>query len=267
MPIAAEIEHGTSSWSGLELLEAHPDDPTEKPPILFVHGAAHGAWCWQNWLQAAADAGHSAYAVSLSGHGGSRGSVLASHLGTYVADVARTAASLPRQPIIVGHSLGGLVVQRTVTRYPARAVVLVAPIPARPGIGTLGLITKQHPTDAMKIMVGGSLPMREDYLFNELDPETAAGYSAQTGKESPVAQFQVLLHLPSPPPKGGAPVLVLGSPDDALIPIRDVRDTARRYGAELIEFPGIGHDLMLDRRWSEPADAMLGWIDSLDGSD
>ena len=265
-PIATEIEQRVSPYSGLEVLEAGPEDAGERDPILFVHGAGHGAWCWQNWLTAAADAGHPACAISLTGHGGSPGSLLRSNLDTYADDVIRAAASLPRQPVIVGQSLGGLVVQRAIARYPARAAVLVAPIPARPGVRTLAAIARQHPGDALKILVGGSLPMREDYLFEELEPDLAAEYAAQCGQESPWAQFQVLLHLPSDPPKGGPPILVLGSPDDSLISIKDVRDTARRYDAELIEFPGIGHDLMLDRRWAEPAEAMLGWIDSLSDS-
>lgn len=260
--MSTEIRHGTSSYSQLELLELQPDTDTGKAPILFVHGAGHAAWCWQNWMEAAADAGHPAYAVSLSGHGASPGSLLRSSLGTYVEDVIRTAASLPSQPVIVGHSLGGLVVQKAIARYPAKGAVLVAPIPARPGVGTLASITRRHPEDAAKIMVGGSLPMRTEYLFNRLDPETAAGYADRCGNESPAAQFQVLLHLPAGPPKGGAPVLVLGAPNDALVPITDVRDTAKRMDAELIEFPGIGHDLMLDGGWDEPAEAMLGWIDA-----
>lgn len=267
VPIDSQIENRTSSYSGLELLEAQPDEPTGKTPVLFVHGAGHGAWCWQHWLTAAADAGHPAYAVSLSGHGGSGGSLFKSSLGTYADEVIRTAASLSRQPVIVGHSLGGLVVQRVIARYPAHAAVLVAPIPARPGVLTLAAIARQHPGDALRILAGGSLPMREDYMFEELEPDAASGYASQCGPESPWAQFQVLLHLPSPPPRGEAPVLVLGSPDDSLISIMDVRDTARRYDAELIEFPGIGHDLMLDRRWTEPAEAMLGWIDSIDSID
>jgi pimeloyl-ACP methyl ester carboxylesterase len=258
-----EIQSKISRYSKLELLEALPEGGSQaKAPILFVHGAGHAAWCWHNWMEAAAEAGHPAYAVSLTGHGDSPGRLLASHLETYVEDVVRTAASLPAQPVIVGHSLGGLVTQRAVARYPARAAVLVAPVPARPGIGTLISITRRHPGDAAKILVGGSLPMREQYLFNRLDPDEASRYAGLCGKESPLAQFQVLLHRPSGPPKGEAPVLVLGSPDDALVPIPDVRDTARRYGAELIEFPGIGHDLMLDGGWEEPAEAMLGWIDA-----
>ncbi len=258
------IRSGVSSYSNLELLEAQPAEGTDaKVPLLFVHGAGHAAWCWHNWMEAAADAGHPAYAVSLTGHGGSPGPLLSSHLGTYVDDVVRTAASLPAQPVIVGHSLGGLVVQKVIARYPARAAVLVAPIPARPGVGTLVSIARQNPGDAAKIMAGGSLPMREEYLFNRLDPAEASRYAGLCGNESPLAQFQVLLHRPAGPPKGDAPVLVLGAPDDALVPIADVRDTAKRYGAESIEFPGIGHDLMLDGGWEEPADAMLGWIDAV----
>jgi pimeloyl-ACP methyl ester carboxylesterase len=68
------------------------------------------------------------------------------------------------------------------------------------------------------------------------------------------------VHRPARPPLGSPPVLVLATPDDRLVPIRGVRATARRYGADVVEFPGMGHDLMLDARWKEPLDAMLGWL-------
>ncbi|MFM9054054.1 MAG: hypothetical protein ACKOQ5_04295 [Solirubrobacterales bacterium] len=55
---------------------------------------------------------------------------------------------------------------------------------------------------------------------------------------------------------------MLGAPDDALVPAGDVRDTARRLSAELIEFPGTGHDLMLDGSRGEVADALLDWIET-----
>ena len=55
-------------------------------------------------------------------------------------------------------------------------------------------------------------------------------------------------------------MLVLATPEDRLVPIRGVRATAERYGATLLEFPGMGHDLMLDARWKEPLDALVGWL-------
>jgi pimeloyl-ACP methyl ester carboxylesterase len=247
---------------GLEVLRALPEGDPVRPPVLFVHGAAHGAWCWENWMEGVADAGYPAYAVSLRGHGGSSGSLLAAHLDAYVDDVVRTAAGLPRQPVLVGHSLGGLVVQRAMNRYPARAGVLVASIPARPGVGTLASLFRHRPQDGLKVLLGGTLPIRPEYLFNELDPEEAEALAARTGRESSVAQYQVLLHMPRTAPLGRPPMLALGTPEDRLVPIGDVRDTARRFGADLLEFPGMGHDLMLDRRWSDPLEAMIGWLDA-----
>jgi pimeloyl-ACP methyl ester carboxylesterase len=242
----------------LEVIERIPDRVSGKRTLLFVHGLGHGAWAFEHWLEAAADAGHPAYAVSLRGHGGSAGHLRTARLAQYVEDVVRTAESLPDKPVLIGHSLGGLVVQKALTRYPAPAAVLVAPVPAHPAAGSLLALARQHPTDALRIMAGGTLPMRPEYLFAELDPAEARRQADRCGAESPIAQFQLLLHRPAA--DTGVPMLVLATPDDRLVPIADVRRTARRYGAELREYPGMGHDLMLDRRWREPLEAMLAWL-------
>jgi pimeloyl-ACP methyl ester carboxylesterase len=247
--------------ASLEVLEGPPGDPT-RPPLLFVHGLGHGAWCWQHWMPAAAEAGYPTYAVSLRGHAGSSGRLRTALLRHYVDDVVRTATALPRPAVLVGHSMGGLVVQQALARYAAVAGVLVSPVPAHPALASLRTIARQHPLDALGIVVGRSLPLRPEYLFGELAPDDARRQADRCGPESPVVQYQLLLHRPASPPLGGAPVLVLGTPDDRLVPIRGMRATARRYRAELREFPGMGHDLMLDARWREPLDAMLGWLDA-----
>jgi pimeloyl-ACP methyl ester carboxylesterase len=244
----------------LEILHRTPATETGRAPLLFVHGLGHGAWCWEQWLDAAADAGHPAAAVSLRGHGGSQGRLRTALLGQYVDDVVDAAAALPRPAVLVGHSMGGLVVQQALTRYAAAAAVLVAPVPAHPAVASLLAIARRHPTDALRIVAGGSLPLRPEYLVHELDPATARRVSDRCGAESALVQYQLLLHRPAGTPLGSPPVLVLATPDDRLVPIRGVRATAARYGAEVREFPGMGHDLMLDARWREPLDAMLQWV-------
>lgn len=253
----------TSGPRGLEVVSALPQvrDPV-KPPLLFVHGLGHGAWCWENWLVEAAAADYPAHAVSLRGHGGSAGALRTARLAHYVDDVIHTAASLPRRAVLVGHSMGGLVVQRALARYAARAGVLVAPVPAHPAVGSLLAVARRHPSDALRIVLGASLPLRPEYLFAGLDPAEAQRHSQRCGPESSLAQYQLLLHRPAAPPRGDAPVLVLAAPADRLVPFADVRRTARRYGAALRAFPGMGHDLMLDRRWHEPLHAMLGWLEA-----
>lgn len=251
---------------GLEVLSALPSGDAQggaqqKPPLLFVHGLGHGAWCWEHWLTAAAAAGHPAYAVSLRGHGASRGPLRTARLSHYVDDVVHVVASLPRRAVLVGHSMGGLVVQQALARYAAHAGVLVAPVPAHPAVGSLLSVARRHPGDAVRLMAGGSLPLRAEYLVNQLSEVEARRVTDRCGDESPLAQYQLLFHRPPAQPRGNAPVLVLATPDDALVPLRDVRRTADRYGAEVVTFPGMGHDLMLDREWREPFTAMSRWLD------
>ena len=248
--------------AGPELEVLSPPEPaaSDRTPLLFVHGLGHGARCWENWRQAAADAGRPAYAVSLRGHGGSGGRLKIARMSQYVADVVATARSLPRPPVLVGHSMGGLVVQQALARFAAPAGVLVAPVPAHPAVASLVAIARRHPLDALRIVGGGSLPLRAEYLFHELPPKQAQALSDRCGPESALAQYQLLMHRPAGRPLGGAPVLVLASPDDRLVPIRGVRSTAAHYGGRIEEFPGMGHDLMLDARWREPFDAMLAWL-------
>ena len=254
---------GNTAQSGRPALELHERAPAVdqgRPPLLFVHGLGHGAWCWEHWLGAAADAGYPAYAVSLRGHAASSGRLRTARLGQYVDDVVATAESLPRPPVLVGHSMGGLVVQRTLTRYAARAAVLVASVPAHPAVSSFAAVARRHPLDALRIIGGGSLPLRPEYLFSELSPADVRRHTDRCHGESAVAQYQLLLHRPAGKPLGDPPVLVLATPDDPLIPIRALRATAARYSAPVIEFPGMGHDLMLDARWKEPFDAMASWL-------
>src|SRR5476649_2140141 len=58
----------------LEVLSRAPTTSRNAPPLLFVHGAWHGAWCWdEHFLGYFSKRGFSAHAVSLLGHGESEG--------------------------------------------------------------------------------------------------------------------------------------------------------------------------------------------------
>ena len=135
----------------LELI-AHAKDATRPAPILFVHGAWHAAWCWENFLPYFAQRGYAAYAVSLRGHGASAGrDKLCWHSAArgYVADVAQVAQTLDRPPILVGHSMGGYVVQKYLEQHTA-AAVLMASIPVS-GILGYGIRTAlRHPWPFLK---------------------------------------------------------------------------------------------------------------------
>ena len=99
----------------LEVISKLPSSPRPAPPILFVHGAWHGAWCWDEFfLDYFAAHGFEAHALSLRAHGASEGraQLHRCRIRHYVEDVAAVAARPQTSPILVGHSMGGFVVQK-----------------------------------------------------------------------------------------------------------------------------------------------------------
>jgi pimeloyl-ACP methyl ester carboxylesterase len=251
-----------------EVLTSQPPPPDgfgeidgERPPLLFVPGYGHGAWAFaETWLEHAAGRGFPAYAMSLRGQGDS-GTAPRTTLRAYAHDVVQVAARLPRRCVLVGHGVGGLAVAYALARYPARAGVLLAPVFG--GLETLATALVRNPTGTLPAIFGGRLRVRRGQLFGpELDQARARELAARVaGAPVPLVQWQLLLHRPPERPVGDAPVLVIGSPDDRVVPRRSLEAVARRYGGAPLLFPGMGHDLMLDARWTEPLDAMLDWLD------
>ncbi|MDX1619515.1 MAG: alpha/beta fold hydrolase [Nitriliruptorales bacterium] len=246
-----------------ELLEVLPEEPTDRPPLLFVHGAAHGAWCWQeHWMPAAAAAGWPTYAISLRGHGGSEGGddLSRTPLRHYVHDVLQTITDLPEPPVLVGHSMGTLVVEHVLERYPARAGVLLTPLGPAHGFATMASLARHQPLKLARALAWNTIEFRPELLFSpELPGEEVARHMARLGEESPLVQYQLV--LPRRPRPSKAPMLVLGAGDDRVNPPIEAVRTARHYGTRARLFRGMRHDMMLEPDWAWPLAVMLEWLD------
>lgn len=126
-------------FGDLEVLCRTPSGQPKPAPLLFVHGAYVSAWCWEeHFLPWFAERGWAAYALSLSGHGHSR---RREHLDSYsiddyVRDVAEVAARLPAPPVLIGHSMGGMVVQKYLEKHRAPAAVLMSSVPPQGLLGS-----------------------------------------------------------------------------------------------------------------------------------
>jgi len=254
----------------LEVISAVPDGwsaaprSDRRPPLLFVHGVGAAAWIFaEHWLGAAVRRGYPAHALSLRGHGGSGspGRWLAPSLRDYVDDVMQTVISLPQPPVLVGHGMGAVVVQRVLERYPARAGVLVAPAPAFGAQQWLWSRVRASPRETISSLVAGRLPMRPDLLFDGLDEESAAGYLDRMARESPVALLQLGRGQRIGPVS--SPVAVVGCRADAVIGRREVLATADMYDVKPIWLPGAGHLVMLDGSHSVGLDIVLDWVDGV----
>ncbi|GAA2627599.1 alpha/beta hydrolase [Paractinoplanes durhamensis] len=218
------------------------EDEHEHPPLLFVTGPGVGAWAFaEHWLAHTAGRGFPAHALTPREGG---------DLRAHVHDVVQTAASLPRQAVLIGHGVGALVVSRALGRYPARAAVLVAPAMDR--WATFGAAIKTNPLGTLR----GRPRLNRKQLFSaSLPAEEADAYLARM-------TFAHRLAFPKqvPSPVGKPPVLVVGSPDDRVVPRKSLDRVAAHYGGAPLLFPGMGHALMLDAGWAEPIDATLDWL-------
>ncbi len=254
----------------LEVINRKPEIPRFSAPLLFVHGTGHGAWCWdENFLPYFAANGFDSYALSLRGHGASEGSesLKWTSIAEYVSDLAGVAATLDSPPVVVGHSLGGLVVQKYLEKQYAPAAVLVAPSPSEGMFRSAMFLRLMHPLLFLKIglkqdysIMFSTVELAKRFLFSaDADEERIAGYVRRFGKESYRANLELIYNLPDVR-KITALMLVVGAENDALVAVRAIEKTARAYGADCRIFPDIAHDMMLEERWRPVADFIIEWL-------
>lgn len=253
----------------LELLHAAAAGPTDRPPLLFVHGSNLGAWCWQeHFLPYFAAQGYDAYALSLRGHGGSGGADRLSSftLDDYVADVREVMTRLFAPPVLVGHSMGGAIGQLVLRDHPEAidALILLAAVPPT-GLGadTTRLVVS-HAGDVSRMRdfnLGKADAFPIDLYLSRRLPEAARGaYAARLRPESDKAGYALTGRVVRARPVPGVPVQVLGGQTDRIVSPQSVRATAKAYGTDAVIFPGMSHLMMLEPDWREVAAAVLGFL-------
>lgn len=261
-------------FSGLEVLIHAPSAKSPRAahptPLLFIHGAYTAAWCWEeHFLPFFAEQGYQSCALSLSGHGASRGRGHLDSLGIddYIKDVAEVASALPEPPVLIGHSMGGFVVQKYLEKHQAPAAVLMSSAPPQGLMSAAFGLMFQKPglmKDLNSLMGGGrvsSETLREALFAQPVASSDLARYLRFSQPESHRAIWDMtLFNLPHPSRLKDTPLLVLGGELDQLIPASLVEMTARTYTVDAEIFPGMGHGLMLERDWRKVADRILSWL-------
>ena len=116
-------------------------------PFLLVHGAWHGAWCWNKLIPALAERGRKAVAIDLPGGGDDITALAEVTLDLYVQRVVEALEALGEPAILLGHSMGGISITAAAEQAPeriAKLVYLCAFLP-RDGESLLGLTALNDP--------------------------------------------------------------------------------------------------------------------------
>ncbi len=285
----------------LEIISRTPRTPGVPPgldaPLLFVHGACCGAWVWDEYfLPYFAEQGYRAHALSLRGHGTSEqpDTLHLTGLDAYVEDLDEAVRQLGETPVLVGHSLGGVVVQKWLKRNAAPGAVLMGSGPPHgmlpssltmwfrnPGLVMQLALSQAFGPAAMsshaarKLLFSEGLQVTKSnrhqarwsaeslrvglelYLprFPNRNRRQASGPAAHA-HENPVPGTDAR-YTPTPTP---TPMLVLGAEKDFFVSPTMVEATARVYGTRAHIIPNMAHAMMLEPRWQLAADHILAWL-------
>jgi pimeloyl-ACP methyl ester carboxylesterase len=262
-----------SSPMKLEVVTRWSAEPGSRPPVLCVHGAWSGAWMWdEHFLRFFAERGYDAHALSLRGHGGSplAGPLRSVRLRDYVDDVALVAASLPRPPVVVGHSMGGAIVQRYLDDHDVAGAALLCSVPPGGTRRSSLRVARHHPAAFLRAHLSlnpyalvAELKTAHHLISSPTMPlDRFRPYHARLRQDSTRAFLEMLVPRHPRGPRSARPVLVLGAAQDFLFDERDVRDTAAAYGTTPEMVPGVGHTVMLEPAWAEVAGRVADWMDA-----
>lgn len=271
-----------------EIDSAKKERQTVKNPkgyIVLVHGICHGAWCWENFIDFFAEQGYQCYAVSLSGHGNSEGKERLNTLNTftlsdYVEDVKTVVDMCPKEPILVGHSMGGAVVQKYIGEYAntVAGAVLFAPATA-PKMNRWKTIDSircnQDMRQATKVSFGKTTSqIVHDAAFFTSVKENGERIQRIKNTDPYVNLLQgeswkiTLIDLFSNYTSNhdiDLPIFVIGSYADAYFPESSLTATADVYKRNgktaLVILQELCHDMMLDPDWEESAKRVLTFVE------
>ncbi|MBK8891840.1 MAG: alpha/beta fold hydrolase [Dechloromonas sp.] len=261
----------TEKISGIELFSCLPTHKTDRPPLLFIHGAFAGGWMWTDtFMPFLAKAGFPCYALSLRGHAGSDGRErLDWHsIADYVDDLTTVVDWLGKEPVLIGHSMGGFIVQKYLERHTAPAAVLLCSVPPQGLVAAQFhlLFRKPHLFMDLNSIMGGdhsdTSTLREALFAGEVDEAMLEIWLRSMQAESHQALWDMsMFNLPSLHGMNRPPMLILGAEHDVLVPAFLVQSTGQSYGLPVHIFRNMGHAVTHEKEWPLVAGMIGHWLD------
>jgi pimeloyl-ACP methyl ester carboxylesterase len=261
---------------------------TESPtPVVFVHGLWLHHTSWGPWQELFTENGYAPVAPPWPGEeptvAGARANpdLMAGYgVGDVANHYAEVITTLPRKPIVIGHSFGGMIAQILLGRGLADAAVAIDPAPIK---GVLPLprsalkvasIALRNPANLKRSVALTAEQFTYGFANNRTPEESAALYEAWAMASPGKPLFQAAsanlsLHSETSVDLGHShrgPLLITAGGKDHTVPAAISRYTYKLHHkkssavTDLHEFPEADHSLVIDSDWRTVADTILTWL-------
>jgi pimeloyl-ACP methyl ester carboxylesterase len=242
--------------------------------FIMVHGAFCGGWAFEAFRAPFEAAGFEVLAPDLRGHGEGEpaSAVVGVSMTDYAADIAKLCETLPEPPVLLGHSMGGLVAQLAAKRARIRALVLLAPSPPW-GVAASSLeeAATAFGVQMMGPFASGALQPDESlmrtYSLDRMPKAEREAAVARLRPESALAVRETLNWWLDPfmttsvgPGAIAAPSLVVAGQADVVHAPATAKAIAERIGARFEVMAGMSHWLVGEPGWEKVAQAVLRWL-------
>jgi pimeloyl-ACP methyl ester carboxylesterase len=230
--------------------------------FALVHGAWHGAWCWEKVTPLLRQAGHRVVAPQLPSDDGS------ADFDRYADVVCGALQDCDDDVVVVGHSLGGPSAALVPARRPVRHLVYLCAVVPEPGLSLIdqglqqispefadGWVKALSEPDEHGRTVWVDFDFVRTMFYADCDEPTVAAAIDHLRQQ---AAYPWTLPCSLTEPPSGACTYVACA-EDRIVPAQWSRRIAQRVGADVVELPG-SHSPLLSRP-SAVAEVLLGLAD------
>ena len=240
-----------------------------RPPILLLHGMFSTPKLLSGWVSTLESAGYRVHTPVHPGHDPVDMAVLSRvTLSDYIAHALAAYDALDETPIVIGHSIGGLVAQHVAAAREPRAVVLLAPVP--PGVLWPQLRSLPHLFPLMPSLLKGRPVRPSEKTFRAVplfglpegeQQELIAGFvpdSAHVFRSMSLGTRDTRVD----PRTVHCPVLCVSGGADRNVATWISRRIARRYSAQEHHHPDLPHWIVATSALAQVAPPVLAWLDA-----
>ncbi len=259
----------------MEIFEFKPKETRYSTPLLFVHGMWHAAWCWEGFITHFTKAGFTCYSFNLRKHGHQRNpkGIRWVKISDYVRDLENVVDQLGTTPVIIGHSMGGFILQKYLEKSEPAASIFLASIPHTGTFkATLRFMGKYPFAFLRMILTFNMIAMitsedRYSRMFLTEGTDLSKNFEKVQNEAFRAYLDTFLFNLPKTKKirktiTNFDNVLFLAAEKDAFFTPKSLQNTAKKYNAHFHLFKDLAHNMMTGPGSEKVAEFCIDFLSS-----